>query len=185
VARRGLSPALRSAHDESIWLALRTTRYYRAAHRIACYIPVDGEVDCRPLMESMLADGKQIYLPVIEGGRRGRLDFALLGADTTLRRNRYGIPEPVPRSGQLLNPRWLDLALVPLVAYDRAGNRLGMGAGYYDRSFAFLLHRRRWRRPKLVGLAYSCQQAAVLVPAAWDVPLLAVVTELGVMHATR
>jgi 5-formyltetrahydrofolate cyclo-ligase len=69
--------------------------------------------------------------------------------------------------------------LAPLVAFDRSGNRLGMGGGYYDRSFAYLRHRVHWRRPRLIGYAYGFQEVQALERAHWDVPLSGVVTELG------
>ena len=70
-----------------------------------------------------------------------------------------------------IDPRWLDLVLVPLVGFDARGHRLGMGAGLYDRHFAFLRHRRAWRRPRLLGLAFEAQKVARLAEAAHDVPL--------------
>ena len=72
----------------------------------------------------------------------------------------------------------LDLVLVPLVGFDGAGNRLGMGGGFYDRSFAFL-GQRRWRRPRLVGVAFDLQRVDRLPRRAWDVPLDAVASERG------
>lgn len=82
--------------------------------------------------------------------------------------------------GDTINPRWLDLVLVPLVGFDSRGQRLGMGAGFYDRHFAFLRHRMTWRRPLLVGLAFDVQRVDRLAEAAHDVPLWGVVTERGI-----
>ena len=94
-----------------------------------------------------------------------------------MRRNRWGIFEP-DRPG--INGRWLDLALVPCVAFDANGERLGMGAGFYDRHFSFLKHRSAWCRPRLLGLAYEFQRTTGIDVRPWDVPLWGVVTELGV-----
>ncbi len=102
-----------------------------------------------------------------------------------MRVNQYGITEPDPDSTQLVCRGRLDLVLVPLVAFDGNGNRLGMGAGYYDRTFHFLRHRRHWLKPRLVGLAFDMQRVADLQPAAWDVPLNAVVTETGLTRFPR
>jgi 5-formyltetrahydrofolate cyclo-ligase len=74
---------------------------------------------------------------------------------------------------------------VPLVGFDADGNRLGMGAGFYDRHFAFLRHRRAWHRPLLIGLAFERQRVARLPAAAHDVPLWGVVTERGFYRGTR
>jgi 5-formyltetrahydrofolate cyclo-ligase len=82
--------------------------------------------------------------------------------------------------GATIGPRWLDLVLVPLVGFDPRGHRLGMGAGLYDRHFAFLRHRRTWRRPLLVGVAFEAQKVERLTEAEYDVQLDGVVTECGV-----
>ena len=68
---------------------------------------------------------------------------------------------------------------MPLVAFDMRGNRLGMGGGYYDRTFAYLLNRRRWRRPILIGVAYEFQGVDSLTTRPWDIPLHGVATEAG------
>jgi 5-formyltetrahydrofolate cyclo-ligase len=90
-------------------------------------------------------------------------------------KNRYGILEP-PINNQRLTPTWsLDLVLMPLVAFDAKGNRLGMGAGFYDRTFD--VHNHPYRpKPKLLGLAYDFQETSGLKPEPWDVPLDYIVT---------
>jgi putative effector of murein hydrolase len=82
--------------------------------------------------------------------------------------------------GATIGPRWLDLVLVPLVGFDPRGHRLGMGAGLYDRHFAFLRHRHAWRRPLLVGVAFDAQKVERLADSEHDVQLHGVVTERGV-----
>jgi len=89
--------------------------------------------------------------------------------------NRYQIGEPI--GGRLIAAPALALVLMPLVGMDNAGNRLGNGAGYYDRWLAFRLGRRG--TPLLVGLAFECQRQAFIEPQAHDVPLDAVITENG------
>jgi 5-formyltetrahydrofolate cyclo-ligase len=86
-----------------------------------------------------------------------------------------------PAEGALaISPRWLHLVLVPLVGFDPRGHRLGMGAGFYDRHFAFLRHRRAWRRPLLIGVAFEAQKVSRLAESGHDVQLDGVVTESGV-----
>ena len=70
-------------------------------------------------------------------------------------------------------------------AFDARGARLGMGAGFYDRHFSFLLRRGAWRRPRLVGLAYGFQQVSRLPQEPWDVPLWGVVSDAGVHGHAR
>jgi len=175
--RRRLTPAERRAAAHAMARALAGTPLLRHARRLALYHPVDGEADTGPIAALARRLGKRLYLPVVDAVRRGRLGFAPYRERAPSRANRWGIPEPAARAG-LRSPRALDLVIVPLVAFDRAGNRLGMGAGYYDRSFAFL-RRRRWRRPRLVGLAYAFQEVPRLEARPWDVPLDAVLTERG------
>ncbi|MDH3981040.1 MAG: 5-formyltetrahydrofolate cyclo-ligase [Gammaproteobacteria bacterium] len=149
---------------------------------IATYLPADGEIDPSPLMECLWSMGRTLYLPVLVPFARGKLWFARYQPGDALVANRYGIPEPQHR--QLVKPCTLDLVLMPLVAFDAAGHRIGMGGGFYDRSFAFLHARRYWRKPTLVGLAYQLQRQRAITPNRWDVPLDAIATETG-CHVTR
>ncbi len=73
----------------------------------------------------------------------------------------------------------LDALILPLLAFDTQGQRLGMGGGFYDRSLAALRHRRRWRRPRLLGVAHGFQEVSELPREPWDVPLDGIVTEQG------
>jgi len=86
------------------------------------------------------------------------------------------------KSRRRIDPRQLDVVLVPLVAFDDAGWRLGFGAGFYDRKFAFLL-RRLVRKPLLIGLGYELQRVERQNPSQWDVPLHATVTEQGIRRS--
>lgn len=144
---------------------------------MAVYLAFDGEPDLTPLADAAVRRGKQLFVPTLE---RSRMRFAPLGAREALAANFFGILEP--RSDERIDPRCLDLVLTPLVAFDSHGTRLGVGAGYYDRAFRFLLGRKGWRRPKLLGVAYELQHVAHLEARAWDVPLWAAVTEAGVQR---
>jgi 5-formyltetrahydrofolate cyclo-ligase len=99
---------------------------------------------------------------------------------TSLRARRMRFVAPPEGGGATIGPRWLDLVLVPLVGFDPRGHRLGMGAGLYDRHFAFLRHRHAWRRPLLVGVAFDAQKVERLADSEHDVQLHGVVTERGV-----
>ena len=100
-----------------------------------------------------------------------------------MRRNAFGIPEPL--AGEAIGARWLDLVLVPTVAFDARGARLGMGAGYYDRALEFRRRLAHWRGPRIVGLAFDCQQVARIPLGPHDIPLDAIVTESGVRRFPR
>ncbi len=104
------------------------------------------------------------------------MEFARLGPRPRLKKNRFGIPEPPSFRRERRQGRRLDFVVVPLVAFDRAGRRLGMGGGYYDRAFAGA------RRPVLAGLAYAFQQVPRLPERSWDVPMDLIVTEREVVR---
>ena len=122
--------------------------------------------------------GKRTYLPRLFGPRLWFLPFH---ARSVLVGNRFSIPEPVEPARRRIRPLFLDLVLFPLVAFDGRGNRLGMGAGYYDRTFEAVRRRRAWPGPKRIGVAYEMQRVDSLAAADWDIPLDAIVTD----RATR
>ena len=173
-ARNALKPAVRhKAARASLRVALRHGLLLRS-QRIGFYLPQGGEFDVRPLLNQALWMRRTCYLPMLP--RRGRvMRFGQLGRKTRMSLNRYGIGEPVDL--RPLRARQLDLLLMPLVGFDHQGYRLGMGGGYYDATLAFMRHRRRWRKPRLVGVAYECQRVEALPHDPWDMPLDAVLTE--------
>ncbi len=150
---------------------------FRSARRVACYLPTDGEIDPRPLMQRMWQMRKHCYLPILSRLFYDRLWFAPVMPHSRFLLNRFGIPEPVTAPRKWVRAQELDLILLPLVGFDLKGNRLGMGGGFYDRSLEFLRGRCCWMRPKLIGLAHDFQRLENLVPSPWDVPLQGVATD--------
>jgi len=144
---------------------------------IAGYRATQGELDPSHLLKEFEISGKTICLPVLHPYKHNQLVFVRWSEGEQLKKNRYGIEEPVITRMNLIPRNQIDLVLVPLVAFDNNCNRLGMGAGYYDRSFSDRRMMRHWRRPKLVGLAYAFQYTNKLKINFWDVPLDIVVTE--------
>lgn len=176
--RRALPPALQQQTGLAVADRLADWPGFTAAARIAGYWACDGELNPMPLLERAWAAHQQVYLPVLTDTPPQSLQFAPYRPDTPLRRNRFNIPEPDVPPPQWLKPAQLDLVLTPLVAFDSFGNRLGMGGGFYDRSFAFRRDPvRRHHRPYLLGLGYEFQKVAALPRQPWDVPLDAAVTE--------
>ena len=149
----------------------------RAGQRIALYAAMPEELDASPLIELALARGCEIYLPRIDR-HTGCIHF--VASEGTTRPNHLGIDEPVGR--RTIGARWLDLVFLPLVGFDAHGLRLGMGGGYYDRTFAFLNLRNAWRAPRLIGIAYQLQHVALIEAEPHDVRLDAVVTEVGLAY---
>jgi 5-formyltetrahydrofolate cyclo-ligase len=96
---------------------------------------------------------------------------------TRLVDNHFGIPEPEANTDQRCPPSRLHTVLMPLVAFDSHGNRLGMGGGYYDQTFAFKKRPRVSTKPRLIGVAHEFQRVAELPNNDWDVPLDGILTE--------
>jgi 5-formyltetrahydrofolate cyclo-ligase len=180
--RRAVSPAERHAAALAAARRLRAAGLPRAGSRLGLYLATREEFSTSPLIDLAHERGCAVYVPVIADYRAHRMRFARLdverGSPLSRRRNRYGIEEPLGTDA--LGARWLDLVIVPLVAFSLSSEgavRVGMGGGYYDRSFAFLRLRSAWQRPRLLGLAYECQAVTGLAAARWDVPLWGVLTE--------
>lgn len=137
----------------------------------AAYRPSEGEFDAMPLVRRLLAAGLSIALPfAVE--RRSALTFRLWRPGDPLEADAFGIPSPSPLRG----PASPDLVIVPVVAFDAAGNRLGQGAGCYDRTLAAL---RAKREVIAIGLAFAGQEVDRLEPEPHDQRLDAVLTEKG------
>ncbi len=151
--------------------------------RIGIYLAMPGELCLQPFVEQAWARGCRLFAPHITHTRRGLMAFYPYTPSSPLKTNQWGIP-------QLREPRrypiaaiTLDVVLVPVVGFDAQGNRLGMGAGFYDRHFARLRRSAQWRRPHLIGVAYACQQVPSLPIQPHDVGLEMIVTERATLRA--
>ena len=170
-ARAALAPNQVAAAAAALSERIGALPGYINAGSVAGYLATPGEMDPLPAMRRALADGKVCYVPVISGKR---LRFAPWTPDSLLRKNRFGILEPAVETEQLLLPAALQLVLVPLVAFDVYCNRIGMGGGYYDRSFA---GHTAGGAQLLAGIAHDMQKVDTLAAQPWDVTLDCVVTE--------
>lgn len=172
----------RAAAKKLLHVALREGLFLKH-QRIGFYLPFEGEMDLLPLLNKALWLGKSCHLPVVPRRFEKKLGFTQLSRHPNWYLNRYGIHEHwSPRS---LRARQLDLLFVPLVGFDEAGYRLGMGGGFYDTSLAYLKHRNIWRKPYLVGIGYECQKVARVPRDPWDMPLDAALTESRLYHFPR
>lgn len=139
---------------------------------IAGYWAMNGELPLHVLQ--MRLSARQVWcLPMLRDD--GSLGFGPWRPGDALVSNRYGIPEPDLQPASMLAATDMAVVLLPLLAYTRVGQRLGMGGGFYDRSFAF--RNGQSAPPLLVGVGYSSQEVEGFVAEAWDVPLDAVATE--------
>jgi len=175
MARRAIPTADRTRAAVAAARHLNSLRMLRPGTRMALYAPTGEEFPTGAVAAAARRRGARLYLPRL-GGAFGTMSFGRLQAP--MRRNRFGIPEP--GRCDRIGAAWMTLILLPLVAFDASGNRLGMGGGHYDRALQFRRRRSHWRGPLLVGLAFDVQQSEPLPIERWDVRLDAVITESGI-----
>jgi 5-formyltetrahydrofolate cyclo-ligase len=169
--RRQLPPAARIAAAESLAERLLALPFAPSAGFVAGYWAMDGEIALHA-WQMRLPPDVRYCLPVLAGDRH--LRFAPWRPGEALSANRFGIPEP--SETETLPAEAMSMIVLPLVGFDIAGQRLGMGGGWYDRSLAF----RRDRSappPWLVGAGFAVQRIDALPTEPWDIPLDAVCTE--------
>lgn len=172
--RRALSVEQQQQAACVLYRHVKTSPWFLRSRHIAFYQANDGEIDPMPLLRCAASMRKSCYLPVLLPGYR--LGFVRYRPGDGLRINHFGIPEP-SNWKHTIDIGELDLVLVPLVAFDRRGGRIGMGSGFYDRSFCRVKQNRRYVRPKLVGLAHHFQECKSLLLQPWDIKLSAVMTD--------
>lgn len=170
--RRALTPE--QQQQSSLQIAERIAAHPRilAAQNIAVFLSFDGELNTRLLIERLWQLNKQVYLPVLHPFSKGNLLFLHYTPETPLVHNRFNILEPELDVRHVLPLGSLDVVLTPLVAFDSAGQRLGMGGGFYDRTLQNWQH----RGPYPIGLAHDCQQVEQVPVEHWDIPLPEIVT---------
>lgn len=166
--RNALSAAQQSKAAEALIASVTALPQWNAAKSIALYSPFEGEIGTLPLAEHARSVAKRVHLPVITENKT--LAFALWDETTTLDKNRFGILQP-KEDAELQLPESLDIIFMPLVGWDTAGNRLGMGGGFYDRTLE------QESTCLKVGLAHHCQQVKSIEPAHWDVAMDYVATD--------
>jgi 5-formyltetrahydrofolate cyclo-ligase len=178
--RRAVSAGERIAGAERLAGRLLALPFAPLRGHVAGYWAVDGEIALHA-WQLALPPEISYCLPVL--GADARLRFAPWRPGAPLATNRYGIPEPDVAVESLLEPEALQLVVVPLVGFDNEGRRLGMGGGWYDRSFAF--RQSRPAPPFLVGVGFECQALEGVSSEPWDVSLDAICTEQRTFVGTR
>ena len=175
-SRRSLSHQRRQYYARCLATVVITRILLQRFQRIACYLPNDGEMDLTPLIVRLWALGRHSFLPVLH---RNKLWFLPYTSRTPLANNSLGIPEPDISPNKRCPARALDVVLMPLVAFDDSGNRLGMGGGFYDQTFSYKATARLSHKPQLIGVAYEFQRVDRLPTRWWDIGLDGIVTENG------
>lgn len=143
----------------------------RPAGTLAFCWPIRGEIDCRPLAIRLIATGWRVAMPTVVA-TDAAMEFRAWSPGAAMTADPFGIP--VPATTQTCRP---DVILLPLVAFDAAGYRLGYGGGYFDRTLAALVP-----EPLTIGVGLECAAVASIEPGPHDIPLSAVVTEAGIRN---
>ena len=121
----------RRRKSEAIWRKLARLAVFRRAKTVLCYVALPYEVDTWSFLQRMLEQGKRVVVPRVQGGRLALSEVRDLTRD--LAPGAFGVWEPKPATTHPVSPKALDVALVPGLAFDRRGHRLGHGWGYFDR----------------------------------------------------
>lgn len=166
--RGALPEEARRARSERIAQAVLALPEWRDARTVASFRPMRKEVDVGALAEAARAQGKRLALPRVDR-RSDALVFSVVDGTTSLETSPFGVEEPSPDSPPL-DPAEIDLVVVPALAFDERGFRLGYGKGYYDRFLAGI-------RAATVGVAYDFEMLAELPTMEWDVAVRIIVTD--------
>lgn len=158
--------------SEKIAAQVIHTSEFKTAQHIACYLPMPGEAHTQPIITAIWNANKYCYLPIVT---KQSLQFIRFTPTTKIHKNKLGFSQPENKS-EIIAPEELDLVITPLVGFDDHCNRLGMGGGHYDRTFAFLNITDRPIKPFLLGIAYEMQQVTEVEKQIWDVTLNQVIT---------
>lgn len=172
--RQGLSHDEHDVASTKIKQQLLQLDAINQAKKIAVYLSNDGEVDLTLFVKDCWQRDIELYLPVLHPFIKGYLLFTQYRQDYSLKLNKYGIAEPELAVSHVCPVINLDVILTPLVAFDKQGNRLGMGGGYYDRTLSHCTQHSVG--PVLMGIAHDGQQAAALPAQSWDIPMNLIVT---------
>tara|TARA_B110000977_G_scaffold6883_1_gene9548 strand:+ start:174 stop:764 length:591 start_codon:yes stop_codon:yes gene_type:complete len=174
--RRSLTLLQQQQAARSLADLIIESAFFQKANRVGLYLANDGEIDPSIILSSANELNKQCFLPVIDPKSANSLYFASFNANTILQPNRYGILEPVHVESEIQSVNNMDVLFMPLVGFDRLGNRIGMGGGYYDRTLASM---KLIEKPALtlVGLAHSGQEVSQISSQSWDIPLHLIATE--------
>ena len=133
--RNGIPKEEKAKRDAKICALCASLAIFRFADAVLLYHPIRSEVDVRPLIETALSMGKEVYLPLCDKTEPGKMDFHRIASLDALVPGSFGVPEP-SETAPLWNPEGKRaVCIIPALAYGKDGHRLGYGKGYYDRFF--------------------------------------------------
>lgn len=180
VRRRDLGAAFRAQAAQQVWAHLFAAPVFASAAGVHCYLSWRDELDTKGILERCLALGKRVFVP-LSGAGADRLAMAPWTPQTPMRTSAKGPPEPQHPGSAIEQASAVDLVLVPGLAFDSAGHRLGYGGGWYDQFLAALLRARPLRPPRLLGLGFAAQRMAAIPAEAHDILLDGLITEEGLL----
>lgn len=178
--RRGLSPAAAAQASTTLATTLREALHHRfsgTAGVLAAYHALPGEIDVTPALTALAEDGWRFALPVCRAD--GYMDFCPWSPGEELVTRRFGVQEPLSDPIAL---HTIDAVAVPGVAFDRLGNRLGHGVGFYDRFFDRCAQQSHV--PYRLGISYEFQIVDLPAPEPWDIPMHLVVSPSEVIDTS-
>jgi len=178
--RRALPETWVQEASQAIQAAIMALPAFEQAREVLLYMAVRNEVRTNLLLDTLLRRGARVLLPRCEVGNTGAMHLACLTCSEELRPGSYGIPEPDPARCARIEDFAPDMALVPGVAFDRQGRRLGHGGGYYDR----LLASPALARTLLLAPAYAFQVLDELPVEPWDRPVHCLITENDIIEVS-
>lgn len=175
-ARSGLEASLRVYKNSQIAEKLESLECFKNAHHVLFYYSHNGEVDTLELIDKYI-DSKQLYLPIIKG--RSHFQAVPIKSPLDLKKGYEGVPEPTRLDPSSVYDDQVELVITPGVAFDRKGNRLGMGKGYYDRYFA------RSSKAVKIALAYEEQVLDCVPKDPYDVSINLIITDQNIYECDR
>lgn len=155
--------------SQTVATKIKQSKIFANSQIIACYIPINNELDTKAIIEAIWEQNKDCYLPASCPKKHGNLCFAkyMLG-DLLLKNRRF--PEPVVTIEKMIPPQDLELVIVPIIGFNQNNFRLGQGVGLYDKTFAFKRGLKPNSSPYLIGIGYSWQLAE-FETSKWDIPM--------------
>ncbi|SUB28288.1 5-formyltetrahydrofolate cyclo-ligase [Avibacterium gallinarum] len=168
--RQSLSPAEQNLAEQKITQQALDFIEKKQAKHVGLYLSFDGEISTKQLIQQLWKKNIAVYLPILHPFSANNLLFLRYHPNSPLQKNKFGILEPKLDVRNVLPTNELDIIFTPLVAFDKQGNRLGMGGGFYDRTL------QNWQQKNFlpIGLAHQCQQVDALPVESWDIPLFGV-----------
>ena len=178
--RKLLSQEELLSKSKTIFQSIKNLSIYQAAQNVMLYIDFRNEVKTGFIMEDLLTRSKGTVVPISVIGTREMILSQVLDPEKELARSSYGILEPKPEYIRKINPAILDLVIVPGIAFDSEGYRIGYGGGYYDYFFSTM------ERPIVsIALAFDLQIIETVPKEDYDRPVDYIITESRIIDCSK